>query len=106
MSLSRGPLFVLHAVFATVLIIALVAHLHEREQEVGRIKAIAEQEREETKRLVQDIDQQQALLDGLNKKDPYVVELIARDKLQFAGVKEISPPPLPTIDKPRISGSK
>ena len=50
MSLSRGPLFVVHAVFATVLIIALIAHLHDREQEVGRVKAIAEQEREETKR--------------------------------------------------------
>lgn len=106
MSLARGPLLVLHVVFATVAVLAMLAHLGEREREVGRIKETARQEREETARMQQEIAQQQALLDGVGRRDPYVVELIARDRLQYSGPGEFTPPPLPAIDKIRASGSK
>jgi hypothetical protein len=106
MSLARGPLFVLHMVFATVVVIGLVMHLGEREREVSRIKEVARQEREETVRLENDIAQQEALLSGLRRKDPYVVELIARDKLDYSAAGEISPPPLPAIDKRGATGTK
>lgn len=106
MSLARGPLFVVHAVFATVVVISLFMYLQERESEVARVKQIAQQERQETIRLEADIHQQEALLDGLRRKDPYVVELVARDRLKYSIPGEIAPPPLPAIDKPRATGTK
>lgn len=101
MSLTRGPLFALHTIFVTVVVIALVMQLHEREREVERVRAQARQEREETERMNQEIQQQQALLEGLGSKDPYVIELLVRDRLRYASPGEISPPPLPVIDKQR-----
>ena len=106
MNLARGPLVVVHAVFATVVVISFSMHLRERESEVAEIKQVAQQERQETVRLQHDITQQEALLDGLRRKDPYVVELIARERLKYAGPGEIAPPPLPAIDKPRATGTK
>lgn len=106
MSLARGPLVVVHAVLGTVLVITLFIYLQEREVDVARVKQVAQQERSETQRLQHDIDQQKALIDGLRRKDPYVVELIARDRLKYAGPGEIAPPPLPAIDKPRATGTK
>lgn len=106
MNLARGPLFVVHGVAGTLLVISLFIYLQEREVEVARIKQVAQQERQETQRLQHDIEQQQALLKGLRDKDPYVVELIARDRLNYAGPGEIAPPPLPAIDKPRATGTK
>lgn len=106
MSLARGPLVVVHAVLGTVLVITLFIYLQEREVDVARVKQVAQQERQETQRLQHDIDQQKALISGLRQKDPYVVELIARDRLKYAGPGEIAPPPLPAIDKPRATGTK
>ena len=106
MNLARGPLVVVHGVAGTLLVISLFIYLQEREVEVSRIKQVAHQERQETQRLQHDIEQQQALLKGLREKDPYVVELIARDRLKYVGPGEITPPPLPAIDKPRATGTK
>jgi cell division protein FtsB len=106
MNLARGPLVVVHAVFATVVVISFSIYLRERETDVAQIKQIAQQERQDTTRLQHDISQQEALLEGLRRKDPYVVELIARDRLNYTGVGEIAPPPLPAIDKPRATDTK
>lgn len=106
MNLARGPLVVVHAVFATVVVISFSIYLREREAEVSHIKQIAQQEHHDTQRLQHDIAQQEALLDGLRRKDPYVVELIARDRLKYTGTGEIAPPPLPAIDKPRATDTK
>ncbi len=106
MNTIRGPLVVLHAIFATVVTIALLAHLTEREREVARIRTVSQQERDDTARMTQDIDQQKALLAGLASKDPYVVELLARERLQYGRAGEVSPPPAPSVDNPRHLGSK
>lgn len=106
MNLARGPLVVVHAVFATVVVISFSIYLRERETDVAHIKQIAQQERQDTARLQHDIAQQEALLDGLRRKDPYVVELIARDRLKYTGAGEIAPPPLPAIDKARATDTK
>ncbi len=106
MSLARGPLFVVHAVFATLVVIGLSIYLQEREVEVSRVKQVASQEHQDTARLRSEIEQQKALLAGLRQKDPYVVELVARDRLNYSGPGEIAPPPLPAIDKPKATGTK
>ena len=91
---------------ATVVVIALSIALQEREKEVAHVKQVAADEREETQRLQAEITQQEALIDGLRRKDPYVVELVARDRLNYVGKDEIAPPPLPAIDKARATGTK
>ena len=106
MNLARGPLFVLHMVFATVVVMSLFIYLQEREAEVSRIKQLAHQEHQETARLQSDLTQPEELIKGLRRKDPYVVEMIARDKFKYAGAGEIAPPPLPAIDKQRVAGIK
>jgi len=106
MNATRGPLLALHTIFASVVVVSLLAHLSERDHEVAQIRAQALQERNETERLNQEIQQHKALLEGLSRKDPYVVEMLVRDKLQFSRPGEISPPPLPAIDNPPGSGSK
>ncbi len=106
MSLARGPLFVLHGVFATVVVLGLWMHLAQREIDVERMRATAQQEHTETQQLEAEIAQQEAVIQGLRAKDPYVVEMIARDKLRYVGAGEISPPPLPSIDKNRAAITK
>jgi cell division protein FtsB len=106
MSLARGPLFVVHGVFATVVVLGLWMHLEQREQDVERLRVTAQQEHVETTTLEAEISQQQALIDGLRAKDPYVIEMIARDKLNYVGAGEISPPPLPSIDKSKAISTK
>lgn len=103
MSLARGPFFVLHVVFATVVVISLFIYLQERQNEVSHIQQVARKEHLETLQLQADLVQQEALIKGLQHKDPYVVELIARDKFKYTGAGEIAPPPLPVIDKPRAT---
>jgi cell division protein FtsB len=103
---ARGPLVVVHAVFATVVVISLSIALQEREKEVAQVKRLAHNERVETQQLQADITQQEALIDGLRQKDPYVVELVARDHLNYAGKDEFVPPPLPAIDKPGLTDTK
>jgi cell division protein FtsB len=105
-STFRGPLFAIHAIFATVLVIALLIHLDERSRDIAHLKAVTTQERDETQHVCQDVDRQRALLQGLNTKDAYVIELLARERLQYSQPGEMSPPPAPTIDKLRVDGSK
>jgi hypothetical protein len=102
----RGPLFAIHAIFATVLVIALLFHLDERTREVAHLKSVSTLEHDETQRATQDVDRQRALLQGLAAKDAYVIELLARERLQYSQPGEMSPPPAPTIDKLHSDGSK
>ena len=104
MIIPRGPLFVLHASFGTLIVLALFFQLRTREHEVDQLRQMTAHENSETKRLQQEIAELENLRDGLVKKDPYVVELLVRDKLQYSRPGEIAPPP--AIDKPGRTGSK
>jgi cell division protein FtsB len=106
MSLARGPLFLMHGILATLIVLGLSMHLQQREQDVEKIRSLAATERAETTRLQKDIAQQESIIDGLRRKDPYVVEMITRDKLRYSGSGEITPPPRAVIDNPRATGSK
>jgi cell division protein FtsB len=107
-SLARGPLFLIHGIFATLVVLGISMHLQQRELDVQKIRSLAHTERTETARLQHDIAQQEAIIDGLRQKDPYVVEMVTRDKLRYTGNGEITPPPRPgpVIDNPRATGTK
>mgnify|MGYP000545470011 CR=1 FL=1 len=86
----------LHAAFAIALLGWLVAGYVERRDELAKVRTAAAAERQETERLQAEIERGRALKEGLRRDDPYVVELLARDRLQYAAPGEITPPPQPT----------
>jgi len=97
MSIPRGPLFIVHVAFGTLVVLALYFQLRTREHEVDQLRQMTARECAETKRLQQEILEQENLRDGLVKRDPYVVELLVRDRLQYTRPGEVTPPPV--IDK-------
>lgn len=84
-----------HAAFAIALVGWLVASYLERRQELAKVQEAAAVERRETQRLQADIERGKALRDGLKRDDPYVIEYLARDRLQYTGPGEMNPPPRP-----------
>lgn len=83
----------LHAAFAIALVGWLVASYAERRGELAKVREAAASERLETQRMQGDIERGRALRDGLKRDDPYVIEYLARERLQYAGPGEMSPPP-------------
>jgi hypothetical protein len=95
-----GILVALHVMLGGSALVYGVHLLGERAQdaankrgEAARDRALTESQRAETDRL-------QSLLEGKRKLDPYVVELLARDRLRYLRPGELSPPPAPTTDRP------
>ncbi len=83
----------LHAAFAVALLGWLVTAYVERRKELGVVRQAADQEHAETVRMQGEIEQGKAVRDGLKRDDPYVVEFIARDRMQYASPGELAPPP-------------
>ena len=73
---------------------SLYGRLVEREAEVEAVRIAAANERRDTAELQRQVAVQEALLDGLRDQDPYVVELLTRDRLGWRGEGETPPPPL------------
>ena len=83
----------LHAAFAIALLGWLVAAYVERRGEADKAREAAATEALETQRLRNDIEHGRTLRAGLKRDDPYVVEFLARDRLQYAAPGELAPPP-------------
>jgi hypothetical protein len=93
----RQIVIAVHVIVGVALIAVLCRQLGQRAQEVNQIRIQARAERETTQRLQTDIAQMDEIRKGLEKSDPYVVELLAREKLQYTGVgrDEYHPTPAP-----------
>lgn len=102
MSLTRGPLLVLHAAIGTLLVMTLLFQLRDREHRLVQFREDTTREVAEARRLQQEITELESRRDGMARKDPYVVELMVREKLQYTRPGEIVPPP--SVDKPRREG--
>jgi cell division protein FtsB len=89
-----------HGMVAILILGVLCHQLKTREQDTEDVRRTAEQERDDTQRMQHENQVQQDLLKGIRQNDPYVVELLAREKLRFAGPGEIAPPQLPPAEKP------
>lgn len=97
--MRNWSLIAAHA-FAAVVILALLFHqLQNRELSTQEVRRIAAQEHGDTQRLQRENAVQQDLLKGIRSNDPYVVEMLARDKLRFAAPGEVAPPMLPADGK-------
>ncbi|MCS6970418.1 MAG: hypothetical protein RMM29_06505 [Planctomycetota bacterium] len=84
-----------HAVVALGLIGWLLSIYLERRHEVAQLRATVQQTEERKRAREQDIARTQALIDGLRRDDPLVVEWVARERLQALGPGEIPLPPSP-----------
>ncbi|MDA3961200.1 MAG: hypothetical protein PF961_10450 [Planctomycetota bacterium] len=67
-----------------------------REGEVAEARAAAAAEHQAATELEYQVAVQEATLAGIRADDPYVIELLAREKLGWRGENEILPPPLPS----------
>lgn len=90
----RALLIAIHLLAALAVLVLLVRQLGVRAQEVSDIRGLATREHAETVRMTDEMRLHQELLTGMRTKDPYVVELLSRQRLGYARPGEFAPPPL------------
>jgi len=82
-----------HGGLAVALVGWLAMHLVDGRSELAKVREVADSERADNAGIQVDIQKGQALREGLKRDDPYVVEYLARDRLQYTGPNELTPPP-------------
>lgn len=95
----RALSIAIHLLIGLAVLVLLVRQLGVRAQEVSDIRGLATQEHLDTERMQHEVKLHQELLTGVRAKDPYVVELLARERYGYSRQGEFSPPPLPRSDK-------
>lgn len=95
MILRQTVLVFAHAALAMAIISLLWVQYDQRQRSVAEVRRTAEAERATTEKIEQEVKVQQDLLRGLKQGDPYVVEMLARDKLDYQRPGELTPPALP-----------
>jgi len=96
----RTLLIALHVLLAVAVIAVLVRHLAGRAHEVGEVRAQWSVDHAETERMRAEMTQQKTLLAGLRSRDPYVIELLARERHSYSRPGEFALPQAPAVDKP------
>lgn len=95
--MSMSPLrmigVVLHLALAVVAVTLLHNQYRQRQIDVAQVQLAAEHERAETERIENDVAVQQQILGGIREGDPFVVEMLARDRLELTRPGELTPPP-------------
>ena len=105
MIIRQAILVLAHATLALAIIGLLWSQYDQRRQAVNEVRRAADTERAETEKVKQDVQVQQDLLRGIKQGDPYVVEMLARDKLDYQRPGELTPPTRPQDVKPAVSAS-
>lgn len=95
--MSLSPLRVIGIVLHLVVAVAAIGLLHQqyrqRQIDVAQVQAAAQHERAETQRVENEVAVQQQILGGIREGDPFVVEMLARERLDLTRPGEITPPP-------------
>ncbi len=94
----RALAIALHLLLAIAVLVFLVRQLGVRAQEVSDIRGLAVREHLDTLRMQHEMKLHQDLLTAMRVKDPYVVELLARDRLNYSRPNEFTPPPIARTD--------
>jgi hypothetical protein len=92
MSPMRQVLIAVHVLLGLLIVAALCSRLGNRAMEVNQVRITTHQEQEKTLAIQREITRMDELRKGIEHEDPYVIELLARQKLQYARPGEISPP--------------
>lgn len=93
MTLAALGLRILHAAAAIALVGWLATVMVGRRDELAKVREVSDRDRAEVERMRSELARSQALRDGLRRDDPYVVEYLARERLQLSGPGELAPPP-------------
>ncbi len=96
----RQGLIAGHIVFGIVVVAGLVHSLGERAREVNDVRVVAQQETDAKARIANENAQLSQLLKGREQMDPYVIELLARERLGYTRQGEI---PLPPVGAPTLA---
>jgi cell division protein FtsB len=92
----RTGLLFSHLALAIVVMVTLWQHAGQRQEKVARDQELLAADEAELARRQTERAMQQARLQGLDEHDPYVVELLAREKYGYQVPGEIRPPPMPS----------
>ena len=106
MIVRRTLLIAAHAAVATAIIAMLYGQYDERQRAVSATRRAADAERRETEAVQRENQVLGDTLKGIKANDPYVVEMLARDKLGYQRPGEMAPPPLPSVDNPAGTRTK
>ena len=93
MNVASIALRLFHAAVAIAIVGWLASVLVERRADLAKVREYADQEALQRDKAKADLAHGQAVRDGLKRDDPYVVEYLARERLQYAGPGELAPPP-------------
>ena len=86
----------LHLAVAIVIVGALLTEHEKRNGEVAVLAQQARLEHRQTEDLRHQVAVQEATLQGIYERDPYVIELLARTRYDYVGLEpELTPPPIP-----------
>lgn len=86
-----------HVVIAVTIVWGMQHQYAQRSEEVGSLRSTAQRESADTAKLQREVEVLEHLLDGVRQDDPYVIELLARDRLGYRNPEhlEVPPPRLP-----------
>jgi hypothetical protein len=86
---------IVHAAIGAGIVAAVWRHHTAREAEVARLRDLAEQERQQTISMERSLARDEALRAGLRVHDPFVVELLVRERLGWTRPGDVALPPRP-----------
>ncbi len=89
----NAALVALHLIVGIAILAAACIRLGNGAQRVSDIRHVAESEHATKEHMLAERDRLQGMLEGLRKHDPYVIEMIARDRLDYTRPGELTPPP-------------
>ncbi|MFM2090336.1 MAG: hypothetical protein RLZZ127_825 [Planctomycetota bacterium] len=92
MSPVAGFLLGAHLLIGGAVVAAVWRHEAARHGDVARIAEAAAKDRADVERLRTETQAIRALRDGMRSRDPYAVELLARDRLKAVRPGEIAAP--------------
>ena len=93
--ISTIALFAAHVAGAAYILLCLYTRRQDARAELQMVREIANREQRETEDMQRQVKVLEHRKIGLHANDPYVIELMARERYESRGQDEIRPPPLP-----------
>jgi cell division protein FtsB len=85
-------LLAVHLAVGATVVRSLQCQFNRRSDDVSQLQLLADEEQRSTALQAREFAIQQNILEALRRKDPYVIEMIARVKHGFTGPNEVIPP--------------
>ena len=90
----RHAFLVLHVLLAIAVLASMCRQLGQRQHAVDAVRRQADADTKEALGMRSELELGRNLLVGVRARDPYVVELLARERLGYRRPGELVPPPM------------